>query len=101
MEIQFPSFADMADFNPDDPFDARAEAVRKRVVEGFATGDFTISPENAEATLAGLIVGVVGVAMAATHPDGHRDLTVAIIKYVPWAMNEARAMMGLPELRDN
>ena len=58
----FPSFESLQSFDPDNPFDARAEEIRKRVVEAFTTGDFIINQENAEATLAGLMVGVVGVA---------------------------------------
>ena len=101
MEIQFPSFEGLPDFDPDDPFDGRAEAIRKRVVEAFTSGDFAITPENAEATLAGMMVAVMGVAMCATKPEGHRDLVAAVQAYAPWAANKAREIMGMELLKDN
>ena len=99
--MDFPSYSDLPDFDPDDPFDARAEAVRNRVATAFADGGFVVTPENAQATLAGLTTGMLGVLLACTNEDGHRDVVAAVQQYLPHAANTCREMLGLPPLTDN
>lgn len=99
--LHFPDLSKHQAFDPNDPIDARADAVRRIVAEAFIKHDVTITPENAQATLAGLMVALVGVAAACTKPEGHRDLVVAIQDMTPWAMNMARDLLGLPQLQDN
>jgi len=99
--MKFPSFKDMPDFNPESPFDARAEEIRRRVVDAFADGNFVITADNAEATMAGMTVALLGILMACTDENGHRDLVDAFERYLPWAAAQCREMLGLDALRDN
>lgn len=99
--MRFPSMKELPDFDPNDPFDARAEEVRELALEGLSNGDFVITQENAEATMTGMTVALVGALLACTDEAGHREVVSAIEQYIPYAANMSRTMLGLPPLYDN
>lgn len=99
-EMKIPTFADAKDFDPNDPFDATAEQVRKVVITALLDSGVMINQANAEAVLYGLLVGVCGFGIACTKPEGHRDLIATIQAYTPYAVNISRNIVGLDELRD-
>lgn len=99
--MEFPSFEDAEGFNPDDPHDALAENIRKAVAEAVAkVGPDLSSDDMASATVAGLLVGVTGVVACCTKPEVHREVAATLSAQIPWAMNMARSILGLPEIKD-
>jgi hypothetical protein len=99
--VEFPSFKDAEGFNPEDPRDELAEKIRKAVAEAVAgVGPDLSNEEMASATIAGLLVGVTGVVACCTKPEGHREVAATLSAQIPWAMNMARSILGLPEITD-
>lgn len=95
-------------FNINDPFDQLAELAKceiadagLRIVKAAAAFDL---PEGAriQATLAGVMTGVCGLAQA--HFDAsernQRELLKVLAEYLPWAFDQARNCKGLSPLSD-
>lgn len=95
-------------FNPDNPFDALAELAKIetttagiRIWESPAcrllreAGD-----DEFGAILAGMLVGVCGVALSLSRTDDatHTMLRAAIVSAVPDAVDQARSIAGLSPL---
>ncbi len=96
-------------FNPENPFDALAElakfettAAGIRIWESPAcrllreAGD-----DEFGAILAGMLVGVCGVALCLSRADDatHTMLRAAIVGAVPDALDQARSIAGFPPLQ--
>lgn len=86
-------------FNPDDQFDAAAEAMRKRIVDAIIAeresalfrglGDGL----EIQAMLAGGLTAVVGALLCSTQPEGHEAVMEAVAAYLPHARANIDGMM--------
>lgn len=95
-------------FNPDNPFDALAElakvettTVALRIWESPACRALRDAGDDEfGAILAGMLVGVCGVALSLSRADDatHTMLRAVIVGAVPDAIDQARSIVGLSPL---
>jgi hypothetical protein len=84
-----------APFDPADPFEASADALRRGVADValavFATSTFQrLSAERQiSCVMAGVMTGAMGVMLAFVNRDSHDDLLQAVAEYLPDARRNA------------
>jgi hypothetical protein len=89
-----------ASFNPADPFDASADALRHGIADValavFATPAFQALPAERQIScvMAGLMTGTMGVMLSFVREDAHDDFVRAVAEYLPAAQQNAYDIMA-------
>ena len=93
--------ADLAPFDPGDPFDAMSESFRRQISEMILRAlDTTIyremeNPKQLECFVVGVVTGLIGVCFAHIKPESRDVMMRAIEIYLPQArLNVERMING-------
>jgi len=87
-------------FDPSDPFDFSADALRHGIADValavFATSAFQgLTPERQiTCMMAGLMTGALGVMLAFVNRDRHEEFVQAVAEYLPDAQQNAYDIMA-------
>ena len=102
--------ADREPLDPAVPYNQLAEIAKQEVAEAgiriMASPEYrrmNMTSAGAEATIAGVFVGAVGIAMAhfETADEAQRELLALLTAYLPEAFDLARSVHGLPPLAED
>lgn len=83
------------EFDPEDPFDIKADAAKSRMLE-FLSDDLleASEPEDFEALICGYMTGIFVGLMAVTRTEGYDAIEAYITEYAPIAAEQARAIVN-------
>lgn len=102
--MKYPNLSDLEAFDPNDPFDARANHASKFLVQTYLdlhVVNPVLTGEDLQATAGGLLVGLLGIVLSHAAPDEHEKIVEGVVQLVPWAAQQARGAMGLPPIEPN